>query len=443
MTEDRLTADESDAIAARFEVRLTAWTWPEVQRALRDAGLEAELADAVGMRLFEPGDPLTVRGVDPPDARQIIRRALDPWTIREPEVAIPPWAGDGVALTGPSSTGLVPDGLPDIYDVEHLAHWLNFTVPELEWFADDGGWLRTARQPLCHYRIHRREKRDGHRVIEAPKPRMRETQRRLLRRLVERIPPHPAARGFVRGSSTADFAAPHADRPVVVRLDLRHCFESIGVARVRGVFTAAGYRSSIARILADLCTTATPASELRGLDPVHAGLLRSRHLPQGAPTSPYLANLVLRRLDRRLDGYARHNDLRYTRYGDDLAFSGDRVDTDRLLWAVGRIVDAEGFRVHPGKTRVMHSHQRQALAGLVVNDRPRVRRSEYDALRALLHNAARTGAAAQNHDGLPDLRAHVYGRIAWIGATSPARRARLQEMAARVDWDDDPTASPP
>lgn len=441
MTPRHFSADEADAVAARFAAAFTAWTWPEVQRALLAADVDVETATAVGERLFTPEDALFVLGVDPADAREVVRRALGPHTTPDPDLTSP--MGGTPELQGPTSTGLVPDDLPDIYDVEQLAHWLNVTVSELQWFADDGGWLRTARQPLRHYRIHRREKRDGHRVIEAPKPRMRETQRRLLRRLVERIPPHPAARGFVRGSSTADFAAPHADRPVVVRLDLRHCFETINVARVRGVFTAAGYRSSIARILADLCTTATPASELRGLDPVHAGLLRSRHLPQGAPTSPHLANLVLRRLDRRLDGYARHNDLRYTRYGDDLAFSGDRVDTDRLLWAVGRIVDAEGFRVHPGKTRVMHSHQRQALAGLVVNDSPRVRRSEYDALRALLHNAARTGAAAQNHDGLPDLRAHVYGRIAWIGATSPARRARLQEMAARVDWDDDPLASPP
>ena len=143
----------------------------------------------------------------------------------------------------------------------------------------------------------------------------------------------------------------------------------------------------------------------------------------------------MRRLDRRLDGYAQRNGLRYTRYGDDLAFSGDHVDTGRVLWTVGQIVDAEGFRVHPDKTRVMYAHQQQALAGLVVNDRPRVRRSDYDALRALLHNAARTGAESQNHDGLPDFRAHVHGRIAWIGATSPQRRARLVAMAARVDWE--------
>ncbi len=74
-----------------------------------------------------------------------------------------------------------------------------------------------------------------------------------------------------------------------------------------------------------------------------------------------------------------------------------------------RVVSAEGFVVHPDKLRIMHRHQRQRLAGLVVNDRPQVARSEYDTLRALLHNAVREGAASQNRSGHLDFRAHVYG----------------------------------
>lgn len=125
----------------------------------------------------------------------------------------------------------------------------------------------------------------------------------------------------------------------------------------------------------------------------------------------------------------------YTRYGDDLAISGDAIDADRVLWTVLRIVDAERFTVHPDKVRIMHSHQRQRLAGLVVNDRPQVARSEYDNLRALLHNARRHGAASQNRADHPDFRAHVYGLIAWVGATGEARRRRLLDLAATVDWE--------
>ena len=139
-------------------------------------------------------------------------------------------------------------------------------------------------------------------------------------------------------------------------------------------------------------------------------------------------------VDRRIAGYANANGLRYTRYGDDLAVSGDDLDLPRALWTVTRIVDDCGFAVNTKKTRVMHRHQQQRLAGLVVNDRPRVSRHDYDALRALLHNAALTGAQAQNHHGHNDFRAHVYGLIAWIGATGEVRRQRLLDMADRVDW---------
>ncbi|WP_308202561.1 reverse transcriptase family protein [Dietzia maris] len=328
----------------------------------------------------------------------------------------------------------IADGLPQLYSVSEVAQWLDLTIGELEWFADHGGWLRTAPARLRHYRVWTREKRDGVRVIEAPKPRLREAQRRLLRLLVSRIPAHPAATGFLPGSSTADFAQPHSGKATVLRADLRHCFESITAPRIAEVFRRAGYPPAIARVLADLCTTATPADQLAGVPAEHAAYLRGRHLPQGAPTSPHLSNLVMRSLDRRLDGYARANGLAYTRYGDDLALSGDAMDADRALWVVLKVIASEGFTVHAGKVRIMRQHQRQSLAGLVINDRPRVSRSDYDNLRALLHNAQHHGASSQNHSGHPDFRAHVLGLIAWIGGNDPARRERLLRMANEVDW---------
>ncbi|MGJ0119213.1 reverse transcriptase family protein [Williamsia sp. MIQD14] len=224
---------------------------------------------------------------------------------------------------------------------------------------------------------------------------------------------------------------------MVIRVDLRRCFESVTVARVRAVFAAVGYPSAVARALADLCTTTTPSERLVGMDPVHAAMLRSRHLPQGAPTSPALANLVMRTLDRRITGYARRHGLVYTRYGDDLAVSGVIEDPSAVVWVVGQIVADEGLTVHGRKTRIMYAHQQQRLTGLVVNDRPRVSRSEYDDLRALLHNAIRSGARAQNHDGVGNFEAHVRGRIAWVGFDNSTRRDTLLDMASRVDWADE------
>ncbi|MGW5575235.1 reverse transcriptase family protein [Nocardia thailandica] len=327
-------------------------------------------------------------------------------------------------------------GATPIDDLAALAALLNLTQPELEWFADRGGWLRRSARPLTHYRYRRLPKSTGVRLVEAPKVRLREIQRRILRHALAGVPAHPACHGFEKGRNTATFGAPHAGAAVVVRIDLRDFFSSIEAARVRAVFAACGYAPAVARVLGELCTTAAPVAELRGLDHTQRTLLGARHLPQGAPTSPRLANLVARALDRRLDGYARAHGLAYTRYADDLAFSGPAdADADALVWAVTAIARDEGFAVHPGKIRVRRAHQRQVLAGLVVNAGPAVPRDRYDAVRALLHNCLRTGAAAQNRDGHPDFRAHVYGLIAWIGETNPHRRAKLLAMAARVDWD--------
>ncbi|MEV6225081.1 reverse transcriptase family protein [Nocardia fluminea] len=388
------------------------------------------LAEAFG-EVVEPGRAQDIAGrvielmpVEPVDPVNTLRRVL----------ADLPKLPATVVLLDPV---VVPMrfGAVEIPDLPALALLLNVTPPELEWFADRGGWLRRASQPLSHYRYRRLPKARGVRVVEAPKVRLREIQRRILHRILAGIPAHPACHGFEKGCSTATFAAPHAGSVTVLRQDLRDFFPTITVARVRAVFTACGYSTAVARVLAELCTTASPVAELRGLDYSQRTLLAARHLPQGAPTSPRLANLVAHGLDRRLTGYALRRGLTYTRYADDLAFSGDAgLETARLIWTVTAIARDEGFTVHTGKTLVRRAHQRQVLAGLVVNKSPAAPRDRYDAVRALLHNCARTGAAAQNIDQHNDFRAHVYGLISWIGETNPHRRDKLLAMADRVDW---------
>lgn len=108
----------------------------------------------------------------------------------------------------------------------------------------------------------------------------------------------------------------------MIGADLAQFFPSISGSRVHAVFAALGYPPAVAGIITGLCTVATPADTLRGLPYAQASQLRTAHLPQGAPTSPALANLVARKLDIRLSGLAQANWLTYTRYADDLAFSG-------------------------------------------------------------------------------------------------------------------------
>ncbi|HTJ38222.1 MAG TPA: reverse transcriptase family protein [Dactylosporangium sp.] len=314
---------------------------------------------------------------------------------------------------------------PHLDDLAALAEFLGVDGDRLDWFADRREINRkTTTEALRHYRYEWRP----HRLIEAPKPRLRALQRTLLDGLLGRVPVHPAAHGFVPGRSPFTFAAPHAGRPVVVRLDLAAFFTSISVSRVYGLFRAMGYPEPVAHALAALCTTSTPADVLRGHPDAFA--LRAPHLPQGAPSSPAIANLCTFRLDRRLDGVADAFGAVYTRYADDLAFSGDLNlgAARRLIGLVERVAVAEGFRINPAKTRVRGRGDRQRLAGLVVNEGPAAPREEYDRLRAILHGAARDGLEAANRDGRADFAAHLAGRIAWVGRGRPARAAKLREL---------------
>ncbi|WP_433081460.1 reverse transcriptase family protein [Dactylosporangium sp. CA-052675] len=312
---------------------------------------------------------------------------------------------------------------PPLGDLAALAEFLELDGDRLDWFADRRELNRRSTvEPLRHYRYTWM----GPRLIEAPKPRLRALQRRLLDEVLGRVPAHPAAHGFVPGRSVHTFAAPHAGRAVVVRLDLVAFFSSVSVRRVYGLFRAIGYPEPVAHTLAALCTTSTPFAVLRGHGPLMSQL-RAPHLPQGAPTSPALANLCAYRLDRRLSGLAAAFGAEYTRYADDLAFSG-AFPPSSLVDAVSQVVADEGFRVHPAKTRVRGRGDRQRLAGLVVNESPAAARDEYDRLRAILHAAARDGLDAANRDGHPDFAAHLAGRIAWVAAGRPARAAKLREL---------------
>jgi hypothetical protein len=165
-------------------------------------------------------------------------------------------------------------------------------------------------------------------------------------------------------------------------------------------------------------------------------LLAAPHLPQGAPTSPALANLVCYRLDRRLSALAATFGATYTRYVDDLTFSGGpELRARRLAALVTSVVADEGFRVNAAKTRTASAARRQAVLGAVVNERPTLPRPERDALRALLHNCATRGWRGQTRGRDPaTFREHVLGRVAWAASLDPAFGARLTAMASAIDW---------
>jgi hypothetical protein len=321
-----------------------------------------------------------------------------------------------------------------------LARALSLTAPELDWFADARHLNAATKAPaLAHYRYDWVSKRrGGYRLLEAPKFRLRRIQRWILHSVLAPIPPSPRAHGFVPGRDVRSFVQPHVGRAVVVRLDLEDFFASVRRARIAALFRRVGYPRGVAGALANLCTVSTPhhvlaAHPREGADLAQRFLanqrLRDRHLPQGAPTSPALSNLVAWRLDCRLGALAEAFGASMTRYADDLAFSGDETFARSLpffLPQAGAIALEEGFCVNHRKTRVMRRGRRQDLCGVVVNEKPNAPRRERDRLRAVLFNVARFGLESQNRDGHPDFRRHLEGKVAWVAALNGAVGAKLK-----------------
>jgi len=334
--------------------------------------------------------------------------------------------------------------VPKIETEGELAAWLGVTSTELEWFADLkrlNARVGNGDGPVSHYHYRVLAKKSGNiRLIEAPKSRLKELQRVILVELLEKVPAHPAANGFVRGRSIKTFAAPH----VVLRMDLQDFFPSIAGPRAQAFFRTAGYPDAVADLLGGICTNASPRRMWKtlgkGLDPLKMADARAlyafRHLPQGAPTSPSLANLCAYRVDCRLSGLAQSVGATYTRYADDLAFSGDSEFercVERFALRAAAILMEEGFTVHHRKTRVMRKGVRQYLAGLVTNDKLNVVRADFDRLKATLTNCVRHGAESQNREGHPAFRQHLDGRVGFVEMVNPAKGARLRKLYAQIE----------
>jgi len=337
--------------------------------------------------------------------------------------------------------------VPPIESVGALAEWLGLEIGDLLWFADLKGLGYRLKHPqLRHYHYRVLTKPSGNiRLIEAPKNRLKDVQRKILSRILERVPPHPAAQGFLKGRSIKTFAGPHVGRRVVLRMDLQDFFPTFAAARIQTFFRVMGYPESVADLLGGLCTSATPRDVWKDLagkvDPNVVWEARSLyarpHLPQGAPTSPALANLCAYRVDCRLAGLAKSVGAEYTRYADDLAFSGGEAfekRVERFSIHVAAILIEEGFQVNHRKTRVMWQGVRQHLAGLVTNQRLNIMRPEFDRLKATLTNCVHKGPGGQNREEHPQFHAHLEGRVRFVEMVNPGKGKRLRDLYERIVW---------
>lgn len=309
-------------------------------------------------------------------------------------------------------------GLPLWRTEADVAHALDVSLRTLRHFS-----MHSAQERAPHYVTFAIPKRSGgERLIMAPKRRLKALQRRLNTLLCAKLPTSEHAHGFRNGRSVRSNAQPHVGKRVLLQLDIREFFPSIHFGRVRGLLLALGYAYPVASVLAALMTEA-PRQPVAVGDTVYFPPVGSRACPQGAPTSPQLSNALLLKMDRRLAGLARRRGFDYTRYADDLTFSGEDIAGAHALRILAcRIVEEEGFTINGEKTRIVRDGSRQLVTGVVVNDVLGLSRQSRRRLRAAIHRCAKQQATGTAD---PATLARLEGELAYLFMLNPQQAQRL------------------
>ena len=227
-----------------------------------------------------------------------------------------------------------------IFDIEHFSQLLGL---------DNEVLCRMINSPKAFYREFKIKKRNGgERIITAPYPSLMFVQQWIYKNiLLQTTIIQPQAKGFVPGLSILDNATPHLQHSQVLKMDIKDFFPSISINRVICVFKKLGYHHKLAYALAALCCY-------------------HNCLPQGAPTSPILSNIVMRHIDRRLEGLSKHFDITYTRYADDLTFSGEYISV-KFIKYVQSIIESGGFNINQTKTKLLKNNVKKIITGVSIS----------------------------------------------------------------------------
>lgn len=318
---------------------------------------------------------------------------------------------DYVRLCMEYAERLVENRIPVIFDKSHLAQLFGMELREL---------AKLTRHIKGQY--HERvvpKKNGGKRILLVPSQRLKEIQQWILEEILYQIPISPFSKGFVRGVSILDNARIHESQECIMHMDIQDFFSSISFERVFRIFYYHGYTREVSYYLARLCTD-------------------GHVLPQGAPTSPYLANIVCIRLDKRLSSLASKHSASYSRYADDIAISGGNEIT-KLATLVKLIIDDEGFATNDKKYRVQFRHQRQKVTGLIVNTKARVPREIERYLRQQIYYCNQYGVFEHlkktrnlNRSGFKE---HLYGLASFIKMVDNEKGLTYFDKLNEILWD--------
>lgn len=249
----------------------------------------------------------------------------------------------------------------------------------------------------------------GHRnrILSVPNNLLKIVQRRLLERYLYQIETSEYSTAYCKGKSLLDNAFPHIGKECILKLDISHFFDSITDDSVYLVFKQFGLSVPATSLLTHLCTY-------------------NGKLPQGAPTSPYIANLVMKHFDEKLGKWCKNRNITYTRYCDDMTFSGDRsaVRNSNIIRKVKVLLNNMEMKLNDKKTIFISSSQQQRVTGIVVNEKPAIPREMRRSIRQDVYYCTKFGVSdSLQRQGLnisPDKYLHsLLGRISFALQIDP------------------------
>lgn len=342
---------------------------------------------------------------------------------------------------------LIRSELPVIFTLKHLSKIVGV----------DFEFLRTTvdrRRESANYRMFAIKKRSGgRRFIHAVSGQLIKTQQFINTELLQRLKPHPSSFAFHAGGGIRKCASMHCDARWLFQYDINNFFYDINEADVYSVFKRAGYRSLLAFELSRLCTTTRLPKHLKGYTKPRCRFSKSyafydRHecgigvLPQGAPTSPMLSNLVSFELDENLTDYAEQNGLVYTRYADDLTFSAsgdlpEDISVGQINRSIIGIIRKCGFKENERKTRIAGPGAKKVVLGLLVDGKvPRISKETYKRIDRHLHASLKYGledvAAHEKFDTSIGFYNHLAGLIAFVKDVDQSRWTQFQERLMKI-----------
>lgn len=298
-----------------------------------------------------------------------------------------------IYLNNGNSVVLNTLGVPTIYSFEHFCEQLSITEHLL--------YFLTYKKDYCYYEKKIPKKNNNERTLNVPNLSLKVVQRWILKEILEKILVSDQAMAFVpHKNGLKESAEIHKKNIFILQMDITDFFGTITEKQVYKLFCNIGYSSKVAGILANLCTY-------------------DGYLPQGAVTSPYIANLVCYHMDARINGYCSRRDIVYTRYADDLAFSSDnRTLLNKVEKFIKYVVEDEGFIINEKKTRYMSNDVKKTITGITINyDSVHVDKEFKRLLRSQIFSSIKLKDYSSNNK--------ILGKIAYINSIEDGFKEKI------------------